>query len=264
MFENLIAEIKAISDLPVVEVKVAKGGALLHGLSIGEGEVKATIYPDRFSGSDKERAVQIISLVEEHQPELAKVKNISEAFKDWNTAKGHLHICLRPDSMLDGAITRPYLDVQMYVRLVYNEFSCVVTEGLCDLWNISPAEVFDAAVIGTPVVRNFTSMCNDVGAHVPDEAALVGDTMLILSNEYYTAGASAILDTGFMERVAALYGGRMVVLPSSIHEVIALPDLGDYEGLRGMVRECNALLAPEDKLSDSVYLWANGKLDVVA
>ena len=59
-----------------------------------------------------------------------------------------------------------------------------------------------------------------------------------------------------MEMAAEQMGGDFFVLPSSIHEVLLLPDDGnaDFHELEAMVQSINeAEVAPADRLSDNVY-----------
>ena len=61
-----------------------------------------------------------------------------------------------------------------------------------------------------------------------------------------------------MEKVAELLGTNYYVLPSSIHQLLILPDNGSMQlsELEAMVREVNATqVAPEDRLSDKVQYY---------
>ena len=59
-----------------------------------------------------------------------------------------------------------------------------------------------------------------------------------------------------MDQAAERAGGDFYILPSSIHEVLIVPDNGEMglKDLEAMVKEVNATqVAPADKLTDSVY-----------
>ena len=59
-----------------------------------------------------------------------------------------------------------------------------------------------------------------------------------------------------MENMGELLGNDFFILPSSIHEMLILPDDGqvDAEMLKDMVKEVNATqVAPEERLTDDVY-----------
>ena len=69
-------------------------------------------------------------------------------------------------------------------------------------------------------------------------------------------GAGIIGYPGFMEMASEKLGGDFFLLPSSVHEVLLIPDDGktDYRNLESMVREVNATQVElKDQLSDNVY-----------
>ena len=69
-------------------------------------------------------------------------------------------------------------------------------------------------------------------------------------------GAGVLAYQDFMDQAAERVGGDFFILPSSIHEVLIIPDNGkmDLKDLENMVKEVNATqVAPADKLTDSVY-----------
>lgn len=80
--------------------------------------------------------------------------------------------------------------------------------------------------------------------------------VMVLTNEQSMYGASALFYPGRIEAIAADMRGDYFILPSSVHEVLLMPDDGqtDYRGLEMMVQQINAMdVAPEDRLSDHVY-----------
>ncbi len=80
--------------------------------------------------------------------------------------------------------------------------------------------------------------------------------MYVATTQDKTNGAGIIAYPGFMEMAAEKVGGDFFLLPSSVHEVILIPDKGnaDYRELENMVKEVNATqVEPKDQLSDHVY-----------
>ena len=70
------------------------------------------------------------------------------------------------------------------------------------------------------------------------------------------SGAGVLAYQDFMDQAAEKLGGDFYILPSSIHEILLVPDNGDKaaDDLRDMVREVNATqVRPEEKLTDNVY-----------
>lgn len=89
--------------------------------------------------------------------------------------------------------------------------------------------------------------------------------MLIVSNEKHFRGAAVLFYPGIMEEISMKLGGSYYVIPSSIHEVLAIPAAPDVEvdSLNRLVMEANLLHVPEnEQLSDGVYLYdgSTGKL----
>ncbi len=69
-------------------------------------------------------------------------------------------------------------------------------------------------------------------------------------------GAGVLAYQDFMDQAAERAGGDFFILPSSIHEILIVPDNGKMglKELEAMVKEVNATqVAPADKLTDSVY-----------
>ena len=69
-------------------------------------------------------------------------------------------------------------------------------------------------------------------------------------------GAGVLAYQNFMDQAAERAGGDFYILPSSIHEILIVPDNGamNLKDLENMVKEVNATqVSPEDKLTDSVY-----------
>ena len=78
----------------------------------------------------------------------------------------------------------------------------------------------------------------------------------VVTNKSMMFGASVILYPGIPEKIRKAVGGKYYLLPSSVHEFLAVPaETGmDPAELKKMVQEINAtVVAPEDRLSDGVY-----------
>lgn len=92
--------------------------------------------------------------------------------------------------------------------------------------------------------------------------------MKVLSNERRIHGAVCMLYPGVLKEMADRIGGDFFIIPSSVHEVILLPDAdkGLNEGLKQLIREVNSTqVAPEEVLSDTLYRYdrAEGRVMMV-
>ena len=85
-----------------------------------------------------------------------------------------------------------------------------------------------------------------------------GSKMLVLSNSKNFFGAAALFYNGIMDLIAEMTGGSYFILPSSVNELILLPDDGsaDPESLAALVRDVNrCVVRPDEWLSDNVYYY---------
>ena len=105
---------------------------------------------------------------------------------------------------------------------------------------ISPAKVLSmSAVLG-----------------LPPEMSLGGPEIIVVTTENQIKGAGALLYPDVMDQIAEKAGGDFFVLPSSVHEVLALPDYGNITSaeMQEIVMAVNGTeVEPEDQLSDHVY-----------
>ncbi|MSS15932.1 DUF5688 family protein [Porcincola intestinalis] len=132
----------------------------------------------------------------------------------------------------------------------------VVTNRQLEAFGITAEQLHQDALENAPITHP-ASLCSmrEVMAEMtgtePEEPA-----MLVATVEDGFMGASVIQYPGFMEQAAEQVGGDLFVLPSSIHEVLLIPDDGkaDFHDLEAMVQSINeAQVAPEERLSDHVY-----------
>ena len=81
--------------------------------------------------------------------------------------------------------------------------------------------------------------------------------MIIAANASQYCGASVLLYQGFLQSCAKAVHRNLYILPSSIHEVLLLPDEGqEPEKLLEMVQEVNQTqVEPEEWLADAVYYY---------
>lgn len=146
-----------------------------------------------------------------------------------------------------------------------------------EMWDTSTEELSALAELNTQ--RLFPWECRGM-EEVLEEMTGSGDTdgtenpmetpcqvpMKILTNSKRTDGAVCILYPGVLDGIAQKTGSNLFILPSSIHEVILLPDMGseDSEELKKMIREVNSTqVAPEEVLSDTLYRYDRAEKRVV-
>ncbi|SNU06673.1 hypothetical protein SAMN06297422_10722 [Lachnospiraceae bacterium] len=154
--------------------------------------------------------------------------------------------------------------------------SVPVDNSILERWNISIEELHNVAVKNQHNVSKGTFMgmsqmmrkimvpeiledmdCEDDSLSemlLPEE----DEKMFVISNTRGINGASMILDEEFMNSVCDVVGDSFYILPSSIHEVLAVKDeeLMDVMDMAAMVYEINRMqVSPEERLSDHVYRY---------
>ena len=88
-------------------------------------------------------------------------------------------------------------------------------------------------------------------------------SMLILTNADKFFGAAALFYPEVKQQIADVTGGSYYILPSSVHELIILPDNGSFneQELASMVQSVNsAEVQPEEQLGNKV-LYYNAAMD---
>ena len=146
----------------------------------------------------------------------------------------------------------------------------LVTNQLLDSMGVTPEQLHADAMENSPelkpaVIKGMTEvMAEMMGVEVEDLAGMgmpvpenpADEQMYVASVPDKVHGAGIIAYQNFMDQAAERAGGDFYILPSSIHEVLIVPDTGAMKlaDLEAMVKEVNATqVAPEDKLTDSVY-----------
>lgn len=173
----------------------------------------------------------------------------------------------------------PFLDlvITFHVLMIEEEDgigSVMVRDALLQEWKITTKQLFQLAQENTmrmfPLkVHSMAQMLSNLEEEHPElaeeypEEVLQGqgfrDT-LVVSNQKGINGAAVLLYPGCLVRLEEQCAGDYYILPSSIHEVLVLPDGDDiFRGdLQNMVREVNEnCVQPDEILSDHVYHYSS-------
>jgi hypothetical protein len=92
-----------------------------------------------------------------------------------------------------------------------------------------------------------------------------GPQMIVMTSQSHIQGANVLLSEESLDHVHEMLGD-FIILPSSTHEVIAIPadDRMSPEELRNMVHEVNVTqVGPQDFLSDNIMKYDGQKLSLV-
>lgn len=278
-----------------VEAREVKknNGMILYGLSIAEqgNIVVPVIYLESFleaykSGMPFDGVVRRL-LTDYEENKIPEGFNV-EFYRHFEMVKDR--ICYRlvgrekNGHLLDSMPHMEFLDLAVCFYYVYHDrnfgegFIPVKTSHM-EEWGTTASELFQLAQMNTPRLfpwKRFMmeDVVKEMGAEniMEDSDEILSDTeedlpmppMIILTNTAKLFGASCMLYPGVLEELAVQEGKNLFILPSSLHETILLPDVGDDAGgLKKMISEVNRTqVAPEEVLSDSLYYYDLAKKDI--
>ena len=138
----------------------------------------------------------------------------------------------------------------------------LITNAMMEQYGITKDHLHADAMENAPEIRpaSFKTMvevmAEMMGMPVEMMPQDMAPPMYVATNEYKVQGAAVMFYPDFMDQAAKELGGDVFVLPSSVHEVLILPDDGNMsvDELRDMVTTINATeVSAQDRLADSVY-----------
>ena len=145
--------------------------------------------------------------------------------------------------------------------------SILVTNQILETMGVTPEQLHADAIENAPQIKPAEIkgmsevMAEMMGVEQAEMMGLVpmnpeDEQMFVATVPDKVHGAGVLAYQDFMDKAAERVGGDFFILPSSIHEILIVPDNGkmDLKELEAMVKEVNATqVAPADKLTDSVY-----------
>ncbi len=209
------------------------------------------------------------AIVSHHLYEMPKID--VEMLKDYNQLKSMLSIQVVPTEcnmeMLQNIPHKEIEDLSMVYRFVTSNEnaemqSILVTNRMLESYGISAEQLHQDALEMAPIykpveIRTMGEVLREMmGDDFPMEMVEADNMMYIASTPNKTMGAGVIAYPDFMEKAAETVKGDFYLLPSSLHEVLLVPDRGETDSatLEQMVRDVNETqVSPEDRLSDNVY-----------
>lgn len=186
---------------------------------------------------------------------------------DYELIKSNLELRLTgtvPERVYQNAPYREIEDMVLTYRIRLKEtensvISIIPTNNALKKWRISEQQLFHDAIEAD--TKNRPPLLKQIKSIIQDsmETEVADSPLWVATVEGGAYGACVIVYPGFLEHAAETLHGSFFVLPSSIHEVILLPERdvrGKVEELEAMVRNINRSdVQPEERLSDSVYYY---------
>ncbi len=232
-------------------------------------KVAPTIYLERITDSDditaEDIADQIITLSKFHA---SKDDSIVDMVTDMFGNKDKFLKAVRPELLnkernaerLKAAVSQDFLDLSITYKLLVSadEGSCssiLVTESILEHMGITKEEVHKAALEN---IENDISIADM--AHFVPFSPLTG--FYVITNKRSVNGAGCMLCRKELDKLADEYEADIIIIPSSRHEVIVVPDTheGDIDALKNIIHIVNSeCVESEDYLSDNAYIYSKEK-----
>ncbi len=256
----------------------------LKGLTLKNGEHLAspTIYMEPFyemfqkGDTIDSLGEQIIDL---YRDSISKAGFDESILHDYSSARKHLYLkalnLKRNEELLSHVPYRKYLDLGLVPYVQLNGFAdgcatAVVNSQMIDFWGCTAEEVLaDASdnmlkeedyrlVPILDLIREMISEKMQANGDGPEEAP----KMYVLMNARKSFSAALMCMESVMEHLADQLQSDLIVLPSSIHEVIIVPadkDM-DLKKLNELVQSVNdTTVSSEEVLADHAYYYKRGE-----
>lgn len=176
---------------------------------------------------------------------------------------------------LEGVPRKQIVDLTVIYRVVLNDgdnrlTSYILNENHLKLAGINADELDEAARSNTQKAGFVIKTMGEIIAEMMgmnnslDEETLGDPQMYVLTNRRKVNGANILLYKDWLAEVANRLKDDFFILPSSIHELLAVPVSGtDVKELRAMVKEVNNTeVAPEEILSYEVYRYSRKTCEI--
>lgn len=186
------------------------------------------------------------------------------------------------ESLLKSCPHKRYMDLAITFRYMVGKDSVGIATSLIsnqefEAWNVEFSELYQVALFNT--MREFPwkmdSLAKVISDYLKDKAPgtlpedLIseiehmensenGVSMFVLTNDTGINGATCILYDNVIKNFAKVQESNIFILPSSVHEVMLVPENAETETefLEALVREANdSAVGLIDLLSDNIYYY---------
>lgn len=217
------------------------------------------------SGSMENAVSRALKLLEE-KPAVS----VEAVPKTWEAARGRIRAELVHydwnRKTLKGIPHRKFLNLAVTYRVELPEMGGFhagirVKNSLMELWGATEDELYRTAMENLENERyHIQSMTELLSGMIGTALELPEDApkQYVLTNESCRYGAAGMLREDILESFAEQAGGNFYILPSSVHELILVPEIPTIsaEGLKEMVKEVNeGEVVREEWLSGNVYYY---------
>lgn len=239
-----------------------KNGVELKGIRfITESGICPVVYTDKII-EDADSLIEAVETVLKTYNNAEIMEVDKDSLTDPAFILENLYIGLQKKSTED--IVKSDTDfegIEKYLYVIINgNTSFKLTCALLETLKVDESDVWITAYKNTFAKTTIISMSEKLAelAGIEIEEVEGMPIQYIVTNTMNYRGASAILDIDSLKKLRQkLNTHKLIVLPSSIHEMIIIPDDGssDIEEFNAMVQEINETqVDPEERLTDRAYV----------
>ena len=252
--------------------EVSKNGVPHVGVTVGEGAVRPNIYLDSFYDKDcsvADTVDKVIELAESHKLSDDDADRYTSFINDRDYCLENAKIVCSKANTYQNCINRQENGITLTVVIDVSQSdigraTCRVTPQLLATMNISEEELWRVAKANSEKdveVKGMFDTLKELTGISPDfMEAPEDEKMLVVSNHSKCHGAySVFTETAKAEIKKRMNVDEVIVIPSSIHECLVVPNDGrmSMEEIAQMVKEINTTeVAEEDVLSDAPIAMA--------
>lgn len=244
---------------------------LQEGMSCGPTVTVRNLYESYLKGSLEEVCEEVKDIFEQELSERVAADIVGK-MRVYDEMKSRLFLALYNyewnKEYLRDCVAFRWLDLTAAVRIDFKECggTALVKGRLLEEWNVTEEDVYRAAIENMQKkkwrlqsIRDI--LCKTIGECPPQ----AGRELYVCTTEELCDAAAVMLVPGKMKECAEQLGvSTLVILPSSIHEVLLFPcseklTEDDIMRLRRMVWEINRdshTISASERLSDNVYVYS--------
>ncbi len=257
---NRVKEVLETRGYEVEVMATVKNGVELSGIRIRkpESQIAPCIYEnDEWSELEPAEVADEIERVYVKAMKEAPVLDVSKLMdKDYILENAYIAV-QKPSN--EDILKRPYLDLEAYVRVKVSEDASFKINSTNPFYNMP--ELFDKALENTKSTLCWKSMFEIMREMMGDDIlnfASDDGTMYVANNESRVNGAVAIMFPEIFKAICEKSGAdELTILPSSIHEVIAIVGHQDSEAMGMMVCDVNGSnVSEQDQLGNHAYYYS--------
>lgn len=231
-------------------------------------------FDNLYKGSIDEMVEDLVQLYENTEP--ANHEDVSKLFdKDYilNNVRPAVIQTEGNESYLEGKISIPFLDMSIIFVLVLDKGKTVLSKDWATSCSVSEEELYAAAkrnISGKASFKNMNEKVAEIYGITVDElieSGLVPETTMTIvvaspedmASDRGTGAGVLILTDPFNQLLEEFNTNKLYILPSSIHEVIAMDanevaDDDALQGIRNTIGEANTnCVDNQDRLTYSLY-----------